>query len=343
MATLLKKPAYRAHKDDIPFRRARPSAGMNDVPLAVQIAYGTETSMMFAERGAGYHTRPHRHDAEQFNYILGGEIWFFVDGFGYRCRAGDIMRIPRYKIHWAYVLEGGEPARVIETHSLPLIGNHEEARKTSVPLLAPDEEPRFVVNEVIPTPREETEAIETRAFADPEGTASPGRPNYYVNLAKVTSRRTRPTTTPDSEFKTTQRIYGMDTSLLFADRDPGYHTHPHRHDCEQLNYILSGEIWFFVEDKAWRCRAGDIMRIPRGKVHWAWVRGNENSAVIESHAPPLPGNGPEARAAAAGLLAADEVLTDDRAARNERVDMSAAEVKRIEAAAMAEEEAALGA
>jgi mannose-6-phosphate isomerase-like protein (cupin superfamily) len=167
------------------------------------------------------------------------------------------------------------------------------------------------------------------------------KPNYRVNISDVTARRSRPTTTPDSEFKTTQRVYGMQTSLLFADRDPGYHTHPHRHDCEQMNYVLSGEIWFFVEDKAWRCTAGDIMRIPRDTVHWAWVRGTENCSVIESHSPPLPGNGAEARAAAYALLADDEELTDEKAAQNARVDMDPETVRKIEEAAIAEEMATL--
>lgn len=166
----------------------------------------------------------------------------------------------------------------------------------------------------------------------------PGKPRYRVNIADVPKRRARPTTTPEGEYKTTQRVYGLETSLLFADREPGYHTNPHRHDCEQFNYVLSGEIWFFVEDNAYRCRAGDIMRIPRDKVHWAWVRGDENCAVIESHSPPLPGNGAEARAAAVALLADDEELAEGKAALNARVPMDADEVRRIEERAIAEEE-----
>jgi quercetin dioxygenase-like cupin family protein len=57
---------------------------------------------MMADRGAGYHTKPHVHDCEQWNYIISGEIWFFVEEHGYRCRKGDVMRIPRNRPHWAY-------------------------------------------------------------------------------------------------------------------------------------------------------------------------------------------------------------------------------------------------
>jgi quercetin dioxygenase-like cupin family protein len=163
------------------------------------------------------------------------------------------------------------------------------------------------------------------------------KPRYRVNLDDVPKRRARPTTTPDGEFKTTQRVYGTETSLLLADREPGYHTNPHKHDCEQMNYILSGEIWFFVEDQAYRCGKGDIMRIPRNKLHWAWVRADSNCSVIESHSPPLPGNG-EARLSALSLLADDETLPDDKIAMNARVMMDPEEVRRIEERAIAEEE-----
>src|SRR5215469_9600093 len=131
------KPDYRTRRDSLPVRRAKPSsAARDDVVLATQRIYGSETSIMFAERGPGYHTRPHRHDAEQINVIVSGEIWFFVEERGWRCRAGDIMRIPRNKVHWAYN-RGDAPCTIIESHCPPLIGNDEEARKTAVPLLGP--------------------------------------------------------------------------------------------------------------------------------------------------------------------------------------------------------------
>ena len=164
------------------------------------------------------------------------------------------------------------------------------------------------------------------------------KPRYRVNIDDVPKRRARPSTTPDGEFKVVQRVYGLETSLLIADRDPGYHTNPHRHDCEQMNYILSGEIWFFVEGQSWRCRKGDIMRIPRNTLHWAWVRSKEGCSVLETHSPPLPGNG-VARESAVPLLADNESLSDERAAQNARVHMDPEEVKRIEARAIAEEEA----
>jgi mannose-6-phosphate isomerase-like protein (cupin superfamily) len=165
------KPNYRTNKADLPVRRARPSAAArDDVMLAVQLAYGNETSFMFAERGPDYHTRPHQHDAEQMNYIISGEIWFYVDGRGYRCGPGDVMRIPKNKVHWAWN-RGNENAVLIETHSPPLIGNNAEARALSVPLLGPSEDKEkvpYVVNVVVPMDPKDVAAIEQRAW-DEEG------------------------------------------------------------------------------------------------------------------------------------------------------------------------------
>jgi len=45
--------------------------------------------------------------------------------------------------------------------------------------------------------------------------------------------------------------YGNECSLMIATRKPGYHTKPHQHESEQINYVLDGEIWFFVKDKGY--------------------------------------------------------------------------------------------
>ena len=102
--------------------------------------------------------------------------------------------------------------------------------------------------------------------------------------------------------------HGVEMSLLVAERRPGYHSKPHAHDAEQLNYVLAGELWVFVEDTVFHARVGDVFRIPRNAVHWSWVRGEVPCVLLEAHAPPLigdPGVGDTARA----LLAASETPT----------------------------------
>ncbi len=62
--------------------------------MVVRRGYGNECSLMWATRAPGYHTTPHAHEAEQINYVLEGEIWFFVEEHGFLCKAGDFQRIP---------------------------------------------------------------------------------------------------------------------------------------------------------------------------------------------------------------------------------------------------------
>lgn len=87
-----------------------------------------------------------------------------------------------------------------------------------------------------------------------------------------------------------QIVYGTDMSLMIATRQPGYHSKPHAHDCEQLNYVLQGELLVFIGDKAFQVRQGDTFRVPRNAVHWSWVRGDVPSILLETHAPPLIGD-----------------------------------------------------
>jgi quercetin dioxygenase-like cupin family protein len=130
------KPRYRINLlKEAREARFRPSG--NPVDLVIRMAEGVEMSLMLASRDPGYHTRPHYHDAEQINYILDGEIWFYVDGNGYRCVKGDVMRIPRNKIHWAWN-RAQAPCSVLEAHSPPLTAD-QRVRDVLVSLRGPDE------------------------------------------------------------------------------------------------------------------------------------------------------------------------------------------------------------
>jgi mannose-6-phosphate isomerase-like protein (cupin superfamily) len=160
------KPPYRVNRDDLPEIRITPDNPENTAPFIARMCHGSDTSWMFAERGPGYHTDPHHHDAEQINYVVEGEIWFFVADDGYHCRAGDIMRIPPGKWHWAWNRGPGK-AVVLESHSPPLT-NADIAAKI-VPLLGPDEDPAAVEhreNLYTGTFPGDTKAIEARAFSE---------------------------------------------------------------------------------------------------------------------------------------------------------------------------------
>ncbi len=85
----------------------------------------------------------------------------------------------------------------------------------------------------------------------------------------------------------TKQVLGQNCSLIVASRSPGYHSEPHAHDCEQLNYVQRGTIWVFIEDAAFHLAAGDFLRVPPGAVHWAWNRSQLDCELIEMHTPGL--------------------------------------------------------
>ena len=166
---MAKKHNYLAHKDSLPVRTAAPSAAAHKgVVMSTQRVHGVESSIMFAVRGPGYHTKPHRHDCEQMNYITEGEMWFFVEGVGYHCKKGDLMRIPRNKVHWAFNCSD-LTTTILETHNPPLIGNNAEARKTAVSLLGDDEkmeDVKYVVNIVVDMDPDWVAECERNAIGD---------------------------------------------------------------------------------------------------------------------------------------------------------------------------------
>ena len=110
-------------------------------------------------------------------------------------------------------------------------------------------------------------------------------------------------------------VFGSDTSIMLADRETGYHSKPHYHDAEQMNYVVSGSIWFFIEDQGYRAVKGDIVRIPRNAIHWTWVRDPGGCTLFESHTPPLIGD-EKMDKAAVSLLGPHEDRANVKAVKN---------------------------
>ncbi len=101
----------------------------------------------------------------------------------------------------------------------------------------------------------------------------------------------------------TKMVYGNDSNLMVATRAPGYHSNPHRHDCEQLNYVVEGEVWVFLDGDAFLMKKGDFSRIPKNALHWAWNRSDKDCVLVEVHAPACD---PRIRKNAFGLFAEHE-------------------------------------
>lgn len=108
-----------------------------------------------------------------------------------------------------------------------------------------------------------------------------------VKSADVPERRVVRSGVEGEGAMVVRRGYGNECSLMHAVRAPGYHTTPHAHEAEQINYVLAGEIWFFVEERGFLCKAGDFHRVPSGKIHWAWNRSDGDATVVEAHSPAL--------------------------------------------------------
>ncbi|MFH1560192.1 MAG: cupin domain-containing protein [Chloroflexota bacterium] len=237
-------------------------------------ASGNECSISVVTRVPGYQTRPHRHDAEQINYIPDGEIWFYVEDKAYQCRPGDFQRVPRNAIHWAWN-RSDKPATVIQTKSPP-----SAVREKSNRGLFDDEE----------TPRVRARANEHESSHqhDP-GKAEQSPPltsGLFVPAEKLPVVKRQHPLMASGQVEV-RGVYGTELSWAIVAWPAGYHSSPHVHDAEALIHILEGEIWFFVEDKGFKCQAGDFQRIPRNAIHWEWNPSDKPVRACVEHCPPV--------------------------------------------------------
>lgn len=129
---------------------------------------------------------------------------------------------------------------------------------------------------------------------------------------------------------TTSLVHGRQASLMLAERPPGYHSRPHRHDCEQLNLLQRGVLHVYCAARAFVLRPGDALRIPPNAVHWSWNRADSSCVLIEVHAPGLQDD-PQTRSFAVALF--DEGEDEEPAGRpaNVFVDLDPEDIRRIEA------------
>ena len=153
----------------------------------------------------------------------------------------------------------------------------------------------------------------------------------HIKAADIPVRKRVQTGSHGTGEMAVRKAYGKEASLMWAVRQPGYHTRPHAHPCEQINYIVEGEIWFFVEDQAFECKQGDYQRIPANKVHWAWNKSDKPAVVAEVHSPPLIGG--RTGEGAVGLFADDETPEPNALADNEFVEYDFAKAEEATAAA----------
>lgn len=97
---------------------------------------------------------------------------------------------------------------------------------------------------------------------------------------------------------------GKKARAVIAERQPGYHSKPHRHSAEQLNYVMEGEMLLFIEDDGFVVRTGDFVQVPAGAVRWSWVRGDKRCVLLEIQMDPT--NEPRATGSERFLVAPAE-------------------------------------
>jgi quercetin dioxygenase-like cupin family protein len=125
--------------------------------------------------------------------------------------------------------------------------------------------------------------------------------SLHVSAADVPEEQARV-----AEMTLTRAVHGNAASLMIATRPPGYHSTPHTHDCEQLNWLQAGEVWVFIEDQAFLLKPGDFLRVPAGAVHWAWNKSDTACTLVEVHAPGMQ-HDPSIAGFAVGLYGEQEL------------------------------------
>jgi quercetin dioxygenase-like cupin family protein len=258
-----------------------------------KIAYSPEISLLIGKLPPGYKSRPHVEDSEQISYLTEGSLWVFVEGKGYQMEAGDFIRVPPMAVHWTWN-SGERPASFYAFNTLPNVGNA-KVRAAAGELLA------------------QHEKIDAAAL--PSSTWLSDR---YVREAESKGLKSennglliRNRDLPDSVHLTSaytgrlssKFVYGKRSNLMLAKRAGKYHSPPHLHACDQMNYLIEGELWIFLENEAYHLRPGDFMRVPRMAPHWAFNPSDTECVLIESHSPINdPSNKPYAR----GMFEANE-------------------------------------
>ena len=69
---------------------------------------------------------------------------------------------------------------------------------------------------------------------------------------------------------------------------PGHEPKPHSHPHEQIAYIMSGTIRFFVGDEQHLVEPGGLLVIPPNVVHWGEVVGDEPVMNLDVFTPQRP-------------------------------------------------------
>lgn len=255
--------------------------------LLRKTVHGRGVSLSHATFPAGYASPPHSHEGEELSRLIEGEISIFMvsptqpgtSGTEFRISAGDYMRIPAMAVHWKKNLSA-RPAVMIELHNPPL----DEPLSRS--LLDPFERNDASFGNSGPIRPGKTYRA-SAYFAEATFTSAPEDHALFMRAKAADARFGTARTAKvhsNGEPITTHIVGAESMSIMFTERD-GYKARPHFHASEQLSYVIDGEIWTFIEGRAYRSPAGDFVRVPGNADHWAMASPGKKAVVFEVHTP----------------------------------------------------------
>ena len=79
-------------------------------------------------------------------------------------------------------------------------------------------------------------------------------------------------------------VHGDRITMAAVDLDPDLLVPEHRHENEQLGFVLKGSVTMMIAGQEKELRVGDAYRIPSNAPHWA-RSGHEGATVMDVFAP----------------------------------------------------------
>jgi len=80
--------------------------------------------------------------------------------------------------------------------------------------------------------------------------------SLHVKSQDVPERKVVRTGVEGEGAMVVRRGYGNECSLMWATRAPGYHTTPHAHEAEQINYVLKAKSGSLSRNTAFSAKRG---------------------------------------------------------------------------------------
>ncbi|MTD59219.1 hypothetical protein [Amycolatopsis pithecellobii] len=287
---------------------------------AKQVVAGRSGLLVVETIAAGGRQQPVFTTSERVGYVMTGDVTFFVLGLDGILRSrylpeGSYYRIPRTMIAWLRN-ESTTDAKVVV--GVELVGG--PGAPAPVVAAAWEAESSFAR-----LPTHWVAASKYRVNAADEADAI-GREPTGLTCVKGESESMTYGAAMLTVSLQTELVHGRAMSLMVATRTGAYHSTPHIHEAEQLNFVIRGSL------NAYNVAADggqyaisevgrhEVFRIPEMDPHWAWSKNGDGSMLVEFHFPGLQGD-PELAPGAVSLLADDPALEPTPyAARNIFID-----------------------